>query len=265
MPYAATEPFWNAQLQNAVVVPDADLWPERYAVLSGRAARYGAPERIATGDHPDQAVWRTATGRPDHALIFIHGGYWRRFSAADFAFVAATAAAADATFWNVDYRLMPAVRLADVVADTLAACERACAGAGRVVIAGHSAGAHLALETALRLSRPPAAVLAISGLYDLAPLRHAFIQHDLAFTAEEVAAFSPQTRTSAVPCPVHLAVGAEEKVEFHRQSAMLHDAIRDAGGEASLTFVEGRDHFSVVADLAEEGSGLSALVEASAT
>ena len=116
-------------------------------------------------------------------------------SAADFAFVAHTAKAADATFWNVDYRLMPGVRMADVVADTVAAC--AAVDAERVVIVGHSAGGHLAVEAALRLPKPPAAVVAVSGLYDLDPLQYAFIQDELTLTDDEVAAFSPETRAAA--------------------------------------------------------------------
>lgn len=260
MSHPETLAFWNSQLQNAVTVPDFPIWEPRYRELSAAAARHGAPARVATGPDPMQAVWRHATGRPSHALVFIHGGYWRKFAAADFAFVAETARAADATLWNVDYRLMPGVRMADVVADTVAGCE--AVEAERIVIVGHSAGGHLAVEAALRLSGPPGAVLAVSGLYDLDPLRYAFIQDELAFTADEVAAFSPETRAAEVRCPVHLVAGADETVEFRRQSARLFEKIRAAGGEATLTFAEGRHHSSVVADLADPGTPLARQVAA---
>jgi arylformamidase len=260
MTHPETLAFWNSQLQNSVTVPDFPVWEPRYLELSSAAGRLGTPERIATGDDPMQAVWRLSTGRPSHALVFIHGGYWRKFAAADFGFVAETALAADATFWNVDYRLMPAARMADVVADTVAACD--AVDAERVVIAGHSAGGHLAVEAALRMRRPPAAVVAISGLYDLDPLTYAFIQDELSLTAGEVAAFSPQTRAEEMPCPVHLVAGADETVEFRRQSARLFEAIRAAGGEATITFAEGRHHSSVVADLADPATPLSRQVAA---
>jgi arylformamidase len=258
MTHPETLAFWNSQLQNAVTVPDFPLWEPRYIALS--AAAPAPDERIRTGPDPVQGVDRTATGRPSHALVFIHGGYWRKYTAREFAFVAATARAADATFWNVDYRLMPVVRMADVVADCLAACE--VVKAERIVLVGHSAGGHLAVEMALRMRRPPDAVVAISGLYDLDPLTYAFIQDELSLTGEEVAAFSPETRAAEIRCPVHLVAGADETVEFRRQSARLFEKIRAAGGEASLTFAEGRHHSSVVADLADPATPLARQVAA---
>jgi len=264
----ASRAFWDSQLQNSAIVPDFDAWPGRYAALSQAAiTTFGEPERIATGEDPMQAVWRSATGRAERAVIFVHGGYWRRFAAADFAFVARAAAAADAVFYNVDHRLMPAARMADVVADVVAGVrlpieETAGAKGGRAVIVGHSAGGHLAVEAALRVPVPPAAVIAVSGLYELAPLRSAFIQEEIALTADEVAGFSPQDRAAALACPVHLVAGAEESVEFRRQSARLYDALVAAGGRATLAFVAGRHHSSIVADLADTESALTGLVAA---
>ncbi|WP_108658434.1 alpha/beta hydrolase [Acuticoccus kandeliae] len=260
MTHPETEAFWNSQLQNASIIPDFDQWEKRYRDLSADARfTLNPPVRISTGTDPMQAVWRFDTGPRSNALVFIHGGYWRRFCAADFDFVTDTAKAAHATFYNVDYRLMPGVRMADVVADALAACEIATREAEHVVIAGHSAGAHLAVECALRLSRPPAAVIGLSGIYDLDPLRYSFIQRDIGLTEDEVRDFSPITRAAEIPCPVHLAAGAEEMVEFRRQSARLFEAIRAAGGKASMRFVEFRNHVSIVTDLAVKESGWSIL------
>ncbi|MCF3933590.1 alpha/beta hydrolase [Acuticoccus sp. M5D2P5] len=261
MTYPETEAFWNSQLQNSITVPDFASWEGRYRDLSAKAmATLDPPIRIATGPDPMQAVSKSETGRASDALIFIHGGYWRRFEAADFGFVAETAIGAHATFYNVDYRLMPAVRMADIVADTMAACEAILAEVDRAVIVGHSAGAHLAVEMALRLPKPPAAVVAISGIYDLAPLRHAFIQDELHLTTDEVREFSPLSRAADIPCPVYIAAGGDETVEFRRQSAMLFDTMSDAGRTASLRFVAFRHHSSIVSDLAIKESGWSIVV-----
>ena len=250
--------FWNSQLQLSAFVPEFDTWPPRYEALSrATRERRGEPSRLATGDDPFQAVSRFATGRPSHRVIFIHGGYWRRFEAADYDFVAEAAAVADAEFYNVDYRLLPGVRMADAVADAVRGVEKAMEGAERTVVVGHSAGAHLAVEAAQRSARTPDAVLAISGIYELAPLRSAFIQDELHLTDEEVAAFSPQTRAGALSFPVHIAAGADESVEFCRQSARLYDAIVTSGGTASLEFVPGRHHTAVITDLAEPDTSLT--------
>ncbi|WP_420391600.1 alpha/beta hydrolase [Acuticoccus sp.] len=256
-----TQAFWNSQLENAVTVPDFAAWQDRHGALSAEADRLGQPERIATGAGENQAVWRTPLGRADVGLVFVHGGYWRRYSADNFSFVAETAAAAKATLYNVDYRLMPAARMADLVDDTLAACNVAARACERVLLVGHSAGAHLAVEAALRADTPPSAVVAVSGLYELAPLRHAFIQDELQLTLEEVEAFSPQDRVGDLDCPLHLRVGADETVEFRRASARLFDAAIDARREATIDFVTGRHHMSVVADLADPRTALSRLVQ----
>lgn len=248
---AETRPFWDAQLENAVVVPGAAEWPGRYAALSEAHGRLSEAERFATGADPMQALWRTDTGAPDKAMVLIHGGYWRRFSAAEYAFALPTAAAAGVTFFNVDYRLMPGVRMADVVADTVAACEMALEMIPNAVLVGHSAGGHLALEAALRLSKAPRAVVAMSGLYDLPPLRHAFIQEDLALTLADVAEFSPQTRVADVPCPVHVQVGGDEKTEFQRQSVRLYEGLVEAGRDASFWFAPNQNHFEIAAEMAD--------------
>lgn len=254
--------FWDSQLDNAANVPDFAAWPERYQASSAAAvARHGAPSREPVGAE-GAALWRTATGGPERALVFIHGGYWRRYGAADFAFPVAAAAAAGAHFLNVDYRLMPAVPMAAVVEDARAACELALTGPRDAVVVGHSAGAHLAVEAALRGPRVPKAILALSGLYDLTPLRHAFIQDELALSGEDARAFSPLSRVADVPCPVHVMVGANESAEFRRQSAAFHDALAEAGRPATLTFAEGHHHSSIVAALAEPDSALSRQVAA---
>lgn len=262
MPNVSRE-FWNSQLQNSKTVPDHDQWAGRYGALSKAAVdEHGAPERLVVGPHEGQALWRTRSGRDSHRVIFIHGGYWRAYGAADFAFPVHAAAAADASFYNVDYRLMPRVPMGEVVADTLLAAQRAMEGAERAVIVGHSAGGHLAVEAALRLPRAPDAVVAISGLYDLTPLRRAFIQDEIRLSTADVAAYSPQTRAAEMPCPVHVVAGDDETVEFKRQSAMLYDALEEAGRPATLAFAPGRNHSQIVADLADPASDLCERVRA---
>jgi arylformamidase len=139
----------------------------------------------------------------------------------------------------------------------------------RVVVVGHSAGGHLAsmllccrwkdVDPAL----PPQLVsgaLAISGVYDLEPLRLApFVQDDLRLTAASVRrlspAFFPRPRR-----PLYVAVGAEESSEFKRQTAL----IRAQWGPTSVPVnetVPGVNHYTILHELAApEGSlhGLAA-------
>lgn len=256
-----TEHFWNSQLENATAVPEFAAWQDRHEALSAMADALGRPERIATGPDDSQAVWKTKLGRASHGLVFIHGGYWRRYAAEHFTFVAETAAAADCTFFNVDYRLMPAARLGEVVQDVVEACEIARTMCETVVLVGQSAGAHLAVEASMRMRKPPDHIVAISGLYDLAPLPYSFIQHEIALTPEEVSDFSPYLKAGDVPCPLHLRAGANETTEFRRQSARMFEAVCESGGEATIEFVDQHHHASIIADLADTRSVLSQLVQ----
>ena len=90
----------------------------------------------------------------------------------------------------------------------------------------------------------------------------AFIQDELQLSLADVAAYSPQDRAANARCPIHIVAGAQETVEFRRQSAMLYDALAEAGRETSLTFAAGRHHSSVVTDLADPASDLSRQVAA---
>lgn len=121
-----------------------------------RAATDRAPggERIAYGSDPAQTItlWKPTGGRPAPLIVFVHGGGWSMGSAAS-----ATGAAKVAHFTNagyalasIDYRLVPAATVEQQAADVAAAVARLRREAprlgldpSRVVLMGHSAGAHL--------------------------------------------------------------------------------------------------------------------------
>src|SRR3954469_7748497 len=67
-------------------------------------------------------------GAPLH--VFVHGGYWRRFSARDHAFVARPLVAAGLTTVVINYALCPEVTLDEIVRQTRAAIAWAYLHAG---------------------------------------------------------------------------------------------------------------------------------------
>lgn len=135
----------------------------------------------------------TETGAP--CLVFVHGGYWQRNARADFA---CFAEGLNAAGWSVampGYTLAPEASLTGIVAeigaalDWLAVHGPARGIGGLTILAGWSAGAHLA---ALHLGHPAvSAVLAISGVYDLAPIRQTELDAKLSLTDAEVETLSP--------------------------------------------------------------------------
>jgi arylformamidase len=209
-------------------------------------------------------------------LVFIHGGYWRALDKADFSFVAAPFVAAGAMVVIPNYSLCPAVTVDTIalqMAHALAWVHRHAAryggDAAHCVVAGHSAGGHLAAmllacdgqrlahDLPQRLVRR---AVSISGLYDMAPIAATpFLQADLRLTPKVVARTSPAL--FAAPAGARLAslVGAQESEEFLRQNRL----IRERWGAAVVPVCEelaGRNHFSVLDQLVEAQTALQRLV-----
>ena len=148
--------------------------------------------------------------RPDAPIhMFIHGGYWHSLSSKEFSFVAEGLVAAGVTVVINDYALCPEVTVTEIVRQNRAAVAwlyRNAATFGgnrsRLYVSGHSAGGHL---TAMLLATdwerdfglPPDLVkggTAISGLFDLEPFVHSWLQPKLRLTAEEIDRMSPIRR-----------------------------------------------------------------------
>jgi arylformamidase len=249
-------------------------WTTRSAATRGRpGARLGVAYGPTCAEHLD--VFPAAAGQggaPVH--VFVHGGYWRRFAAADFSFVADRLAAAGAASVVVNYALCPAVTLGEIVRQVRAALAWTWANAAsfggdrdRITLSGHSAGGHLvamALATDWEggYDLPPDLVkgaLAISGLFDLAPFPYSYLQPALQLTWDDVRRLSPVNVVPALAPPLTVAVGGLESAEFRRQSRDFHDLWRSRGLPGSFVELEGRDHFTVLDALADrEGGGLAA-------
>ncbi len=182
-------------------------------------------------------------------LVFLHGGYWQRNARADFA---CFAAGPNAAGWSVampGYTLAPETGLTGIVGEIGAALDwlaREGPGhgiAGRIVLSGWSAGAQLAT---LHLGHPAvAAGLAISGVYDLAPLRDTYLNDKLALTDEEIETLSP-LRLPVVHKPLTVAYGTRELPALIRDGRNLHALRAAAHAPGPLLPVANADHFSIL-------------------
>jgi arylformamidase len=261
----ATQEEVDAAYNPTVTAPDADAliqgWSARSAAavdeLHGELDVKFGPTREEYCD-----VFGAGHGTPVH--LFVHGGYWRRFSARDHAFVARPLVAAGITTVVMNYALCPSVSLDEIVRQTRAAIAwtfghaRAFgADPERLTISGHSAGAHLvamALATDWQGDYElPAGIIkgavAISGLYDLGFLPWSYVQPKVQATWDQVARLSPLHHLPATAPPLLVAVGENETTEFRRQSRDFHAAWRAGGLPGSFLEVTGRHHFTVLEEL----------------
>jgi arylformamidase len=249
------------------MVPSIDPFLEAYAARSAEARAAVPHERLAYGSHPDEWVWYArppVEGGPLH--VFVHGGYWRRLSADDGTFAAATLWEAGAGSASVNYSLAPGASLRAITAQAGAALAWLVSGTpglahdpARVVVSGHSAGAHLA---ALAVgSVPVAAAVFVSGVFDLEPVRRTSVDEPLGLSDGDVADLSPICHVARTTVPAVVAWAERDTDEFRRQSLAYASAWAEAGNRPPAALeVQDRNHFDVVFDLGDPATALGAMV-----
>jgi arylformamidase len=272
---AYTPEFVERGYNNRAAVADYQAWFDRWAARSREAVAALAPRqdvRYGRGAKETLDLY-LPSGRPRGTLAFIHGGYWRSLDKAEHGFVAPTFVAEGIAVANVNYDLCPGVTVADIVAEIARAIAflqregaRLGAPAAPLVIAGHSAGGHLAAmmhaTAAADLgaeTHPVRGAVSLSGVHDLEPLPLSSMNAELRLDAASARAVSPVRRTPQTAAPLLLAVGANETGEFLRQTDLLWDAwpqARPKGMERPLR-VPDRHHFDVVMDYEDPESALT--------
>jgi arylformamidase len=265
------DPVWlDAQYNNRARVADATThlakWAEASALVRERSARKALD--LPYGAGPSETLDVFAAAAPNApVLIYVHGGYWRSLDKSDFSFVAPSFVADGAMVVVPNYALCPAVSVEDIALQMVKAVawtwHHAAAHGGnpnRIALVGHSAGAHLAamllscrwkqVDEALPV-QPLAGALAISGLYDLEPVRRTeFLQADLQLTTTQVNRLSPAFFPRPKAGKLYAAVGADESDEFIRHNQL----IRDQWGPTAVPVCEtvpGKNHFTVLESLVD--------------
>ena len=262
----------DAEYNNRAKVKDALDWIARYGAASARA-RAELPMRfdVPYGTHHAERVdiFLAAGPGPAPVHVFIHGGYWHRLDKADFSFVAR--AFREAATVVVNYALVPTVNLDEQVRQVRASVAWVHANArsfggdsSRITVSGHSAGGHLvAMLLATEWSRfgAPADVIkagcALSGLYDLEPIRLCYLNDVLGLTPEAARRNSPVHLKPTGRAPLVLTVGADEGPEYHRQTNDLAATWRAHGASIDIVDASGLNHFSIVAKLERPDSALA--------
>ncbi len=253
----------DAQYNAGAAVPDATDRMRAYAEKSRLAReRLRCTLDVAFGPTLDETLDifpADAAGAP--VFVFIHGGYWRALSSKDFSFVATGLQPLGITTVVVNYSLCPKVTIDEITRQCRAAVAWTLRHIGahggdpaRVAVGGHSAGGHLSamcLETRWDedhgLARDPlAAALLVSGIYDIEPLRHSYLQPTIRLDDGIVRRNSPLFGIRPCATPVLATWGADESEEFARQSRAFHEAWQAAGNRSELHAQPGANHFSAI-------------------
>ncbi|SCK61710.1 arylformamidase [Variovorax sp. HW608] len=242
------------------------------AALAGRAVQRDLPY----GDCPTQRLdlfVPPASGADaplPPLLVFIHGGYWQELSKASSLFGAPGAQGAGFAYAAIDYTLAPHASIGAIAIECRNALRWLHAhGAAlgfdpsRILVAGSSAGAHLAAMCCVRgwtedhdlPAGLPAAGVLVSGVYELEPLIGTSIDKALSLTPRDAARWSPMRLPLDSFPPTVVCWGEIETDEFERQSRAFADALAVAGAPRPELFeVPARNHFDVILDLSERGT-----------
>jgi arylformamidase len=198
-------------------------------------------------------------------LVFIHGGYWQHRAKEIFALFAEGPMAHGINVALFGYTLAPDATLDEIVAEVHGAIDFLAGrlpglggDAGRIVVSGWSAGGHL---TSMALSHPQVtAGMAISGIYDLEPIRHSYLNVKLKLDEAMSRRNSPMSQAGGPMKPLSLVAGAAELPLLRKQTADFAGHRARYGLPVTYEEIPGADHFTIMNELASPTGRITTLI-----
>lgn len=259
-------------------VEDIQHYLDAYADLSAtarqEAARIGRCELdLHYGFAPRQRLdlFLPSSSGPHPLHIFVHGGFWQQLSKNESSFAATTFLRNSVAFAALGYTLAPKASISEIVDEVRCAitwlynnAEQFDINRECICLSGHSAGAHLCammLATDWRSCGLPAdivkGVCAVSGVYDLEPVRKSYVNDVAAISERDLQRLSPARQQTLTSCPVSLAYGNNETSEFKRQTDEYREKLLADGSPVRFFELSGHNHFDVILDFCDPESWLT--------
>jgi len=236
-------------------------WTARSQAL---AQRLPVKRDLRYGEAPRNRLDFIPCGKPNApTFVWIHGGYWQMSDKENYGCIAEGPLAHGVNVVPVEYTLTPAITLSGLVGEVRRAVawvvehlRELGAATNGVTIGGHSAGGHL---TAMALSVPGVlGGLAISGLFDLEPIRLSYLNDAVRMDEAEARRNSPIHHLPPASPPLVVAYGGDELPELRRQSEDYWAAWSKAGLRGRPLPLPGHEHFSILEELANPAGKLTA-------
>jgi arylformamidase len=257
-------------------------WADNAEQILGRwssaadAVRAAAPgyREFRYGPEADELIdLYPASGRLRPVHFHVHGGAWRAQSKSDSAFLAPLMWAVDVNFVVPGFGKLPQQRLPQVLAQLIRALrwtydDQVRTGrAGKILISGHSSGAHLvallAMQDWAELGVDTAAFLGfvcISGAYDLEPVLLSSRRDYIDLCEAEARQLSPILHPGRSCLPLHLVYGSRESPEFIRQSLAFAKVLASENKLAACLEISGKNHFEIMDALADPDQAVARYV-----
>ena len=215
--------------------------------------------------------------KPLKVVVFFYGGSWDSGNRADYKFVGEALASQGFIVVIPDYRVYPDVLFPGFMADPAMAASwvkqhiaQYNGDANQVFLAGHSAGAHIAVmlgvnaEYLAQQSLKPAdfvGIIGLAGPYDFLPLKSDRLRTIFGSAAEQPKS-QPINFVDGKSPPMLLAVGKKDGTVWPRNSYNLAQKIKNNNGLAQVITFENYGHIDMVAKLAKPLRGGGELLKA---
>jgi acetyl esterase/lipase len=199
-------------------------------------------------------------------IIFVYGGSWRSGDRGDYRFIAQPFAAEGYTTIVPDYRLFPQTTFPGFVKDiakVTAWVHRKYAGKNktpRIILVGHSAGAHIVsllaldkryLENEGLSTKILRGWVALAGPHTFNPLKTASTRPIFETVKNNINEAKPISFARADAPPGLLLHGNSDTVVYQKNSTLLANAIKNKNGIVTSKSLEKIGHIGILLSIAE--------------
>lgn len=212
----------------------------------------------------------TPKDKPVPLLVFLHGGYWQELSKKESLFAAKDILSEGIAFAAVDYTLCPHVTIREIVDECIRALRYLKSigskynfDPNKIVLAGSSAGAHLASMCVLEAMKAKdnsslriASTILVSGVYELEPIIQTSINDAIKMDRAVANSMSPMLKDLENFPDTLIVWGENETAEFKGQSSKFSKKLVEYGIRVKAFEVPSRNHFDVILDLTKRDTVL---------
>jgi arylformamidase len=262
----------DRQFNNRLHTPEYANYFSRWELLSRQTEKkYLVIKGVSYGNLPlEKSDIYPSSQTQSKTLVFIHGGYWQMLDKSAFHFIADAFHSDNITTVFLNYPLAPQYTMDQMVSS----CRKAIGwlyqnidgyhgDPNQIYVAGHSAGGHLAAMlmatdwprfNAIIPANIIKGVCALSGLFNLVPIRLSYLNKVLNLEQEMAIRNSPVNLQPVNSCSILIAVGTAETNEFIDQSTELSNSWEERNISVKLLKVPGKNHFSILEAMTDQNA-----------
>ena len=221
--------------------------------ISAKESLHG-DRNISYGNTKFQSFDFFTAGENAPVIVFLHGGFWQMRSKDDFTFIAPPLVRAGFSVAMLGYRLAPHANMNEIVQDVRDGLKAIRAhmkekniASQKIWLLGWSAGAHL-----ISMVQDEEHVIggtAISGIYDLEPMRHCYINEKLQLDESTSLSNSPILLQQNISKPLDIFVGGAELPQMQKQSINFSTYRGSSNTEGIFKNIPEKNHYTILDEL----------------